>query len=121
MRFWKKIETRNQPNPHVELDAKIKEIPELEHDIILGLLRDSKKWSDEPFLMLKYKFTHLLLREYIDFMIQEGLTQVFLRRDGRIEDVAVTEKGKLFIKYSETKRGMRSTEASLVQSRSGSE
>ncbi len=110
LRFWKNAKVKSKQNPHIELDPKIDEIPELEREIILGLLQDYKKLSDEPFLMLKYKLPRLLLREYLYFMVREGLTQIFLRRDGRIKRVAVTEKGKLFIRYSEMKKGILSTE-----------
>ena len=53
--FWKKSNIQNHliNDAHTELDSKIKEIPELEHDIILGLIRDSKKLPDEKFLLKK--------------------------------------------------------------------
>ena len=101
-KFWKKKESKESgPNPHVELDPEIEEIPEIRHDIVLGLLQDSKKITSEEFLANKYGLTPLLIREYRDFLVQKGLLRMQLRRDGRIDRVELTEKGRSFIARSE--------------------
>lgn len=117
LRFWKKPKTQNdsRPNPHVKLDPEINEIPELKHDIILGLLRDSNKMSDEPFLLQKYKLSSLLLKEYVEFMVREDLLQIFWRRNGGIERVVVTDKGHLFVRSSEPKSESQSPKQNTIQ------
>jgi predicted transcriptional regulator len=102
LKFWKKKEAKESgPNPHDELDPEIEEIPEFNHDIVLSLLRDSDSIRSREFVAKKYGLTPLHLKEYTDFLVQKDLLRIYVKRDGKIDRVELTEKGKLFIAEAE--------------------
>ncbi len=102
LKFWKKKEIQDLgPNLHNELDPEIEEIPEFNHDMVLGLLRDSDRITSEEFITKKYGLTPLHIKEYTDFLMQKNLLRIYVKRDGRIDRVELTEKGRLFIAEAE--------------------
>jgi len=105
LKFWKKKETRDPgPNPHDELDPEIEEIPEFNHDIVLGILRDSDRIRSREFIAKKYGLAPLHIKEYTDFLVQKDLLRIDVKRDGRIDRIELTEKGRLFIAEAEIRK-----------------
>jgi predicted transcriptional regulator len=97
-KLLKKLLTE-ESNPHEKLDPEIEQIPELDHDTIVGLLKDSNRILDETFMREKYRLKPLYLREYVDFLVEKGLLRTFMR-SGVVERVEITEKGMQYIKAS---------------------
>ncbi len=107
LKFWKRKESGDKGkggNPHSKLDPEIREIPEIDHDVLLGLLKDADRIADEKFLADKYGLTPAVTREYTYFLTQKGLLHIYLKKDGNINRVELTEKGKSFLESAEQEK-----------------